>query len=92
VGHIILLASGILFAFTTIVGNSLFGTQCFIFTTKNRVAYLYYGAIMAFIVWGAVSDVKVVWAISDFFILPVAVPHVIGLLILAFKRKDLLTL
>ena len=90
IGEIILLVSGVLFAFTTAVGNSFFGTQCYLFVTKNRWVHLYYFAIALLIVWGAISNAKAVWSISDLFMVPVAMVHILGLVILSFKRSDLL--
>ncbi len=42
------------------------------------------------IVWGAMTDVKTVWSIIDFFMIPVAIVNMTGILVLAFKKGHLL--
>lgn len=90
VGIIIVIVSSFLFAFGTIIGNSYNGSQCFGFLTGNRYINGYYIATAAIIVLGSMTDVKIVWTLIDFCLVPVAVPHILGILYLAFKRSDLL--
>lgn len=89
-GIIILTISAFLFAFGTILGNSYNGSQCFNFLSKNRYLNYYYSFSTVAIFLGAILDVTFVWTIIDFFLIPVAVPHIIGILIIAFKKSDLL--
>jgi AGCS family alanine or glycine:cation symporter len=89
-GPIVLTICAFLFSLTTILGNSYFGTQCYRFTTNNRWVYLHYLLVGVVIFFGAVSDVRFIWSIVDFFMIPVAIPHIIGIVILAFKKKNLL--
>ena len=89
-GLFILTVSTILFTFSTILGNSYNGTQCFLFVTKNQWVYVYY-LLIGFVVYlGAIADVKFVWSVVDFFAIPVAIPHIIGIVILSFKKAHLL--
>jgi alanine or glycine:cation symporter, AGCS family len=89
IGPIILAISAMLFAYSTILGNSYNGSQCFSFLTTNRKLNIYYAITAILIFIGAISDVKFIWVITDFFIIPVALPNIIGILILSFKRKKL---
>lgn len=90
IGIIIVIISAFLFAFGTIIGNSYNGSQCFGFLTDNRFINGYYLATAGLIFLGSISDVKIVWTIIDFCLIPVAVPHILGIVYLAFKRSDLL--
>jgi alanine or glycine:cation symporter, AGCS family len=90
VGILIVIVSAFLFAFGTIIGNSYNGSQCFGFLTHNRFINGYYLFTAAIIFLGSISDVKIVWTIIDFCLVPVAIPHIVGIVYLAFKRGDLL--
>lgn len=89
VGIIILTISATLFAFGTIIGNAYNGSQCFLYVSHNQKAklYLFFMAIAVFI--GTIFEVEHIWTITDFFVVPVAIPNIIGIVILSFKRKDL---
>lgn len=87
-GSVILIICSILFAFGTILGNAYNGSRCFLYLTKNRWVGLYYiiSAVVVFL--GTTVGVKFVWTLMDFLVLPVAVPHMIGIVILAFTLKN----
>ncbi len=91
-GHIIITVCACMFAFGTILGNCYNGSQCFLFVTKNRWLKTYYYATCCSIIFGAISDVSVVWSVIDYFVLPVAVPHILGLLYIAYKRPSIFDL
>lgn len=91
IGAITLAISAILFAYTTILGNSYNGSQCFFFITKNKYAKCYYWLTAILIFLGTIFDVKLIWVVTDFFVLAVALPNIVGILILMFRRKDLFT-
>lgn len=90
IGPIILLITVVLFAFTSILGNCYNGSQCFLFATKNRWLKRYYGLIALIIFGCAIIDAKTLWAIGGYFIIPVAIPNIIGIVILSFKKAGLL--
>lgn len=90
IGPIILLLTVILFAFTSIIGNGFNGSQCFLYATKNRWLNRYYALIAIFLFICAIVDVKTLWTLGGYLIVPVAVPNIIGIVILSFKRGDLL--
>lgn len=87
-GPLILTISAILFAYGTILGNSYNGSQCFNYFTRNKNLKAYYFIIAALIFIGAIADVKSLWIISDFFLIPVAISNVIGIVYLSFKSKS----
>jgi len=88
VGPIILVVIVILFAFTSILGNSYNGSQCFLYATKNRWLKQYYALIAILIFICAILDVKTLWALGPYFVVPVAIPNVIGIVILSFRKKS----
>lgn len=89
-GIFVVTISAFLFAFGTILGNSYNGFQCFSYLSKDRFQKSYYLATACLIYWGSVSSVTVVWSIIDFFLVPVAVPHILAVVFLTYKRRDLL--
>lgn len=90
VGIIVLMISAFLFAFGTILGNSYNGSQCYLYATKNQWLKYYYVLIAIAIFLGSISDVTALNIIKDYFYIPIAIPNIIGIVILAFKRSDLL--
>jgi len=90
IGPIILIITVILFAFTSILGNCYNGGQCFMYASKNRWLRNYYAIMLVTIFACAIIDVKTLWSIGGYFIVPVAVPNIIGIVILAFKNTYLL--
>ncbi|MBY0353171.1 amino acid carrier protein [Candidatus Babeliales bacterium] len=88
---IILVASVFLFAFGTILGNSFNGSQCYVYLTKNRGMGFYYILVAAIVYIGSIFDVELLWTIKDFFVVPVALINLFGIIVLACKRKDIFT-
>lgn len=88
-GPIILAACAFLFAFGTILGNAYNGCQCFLYTTNNRFLHAYYFLVALLVFGGCIMSVQFVWTIIDFFILPVVVPHMIGIVYLSYKRPEI---
>ncbi len=89
VGTIIVMVSTILFAFGTILGNSYNGGECFRFLTRGRLLHVYYLLTAVGIFVGATCDVSAIWTVTDFFLAPLAVPHIIAILYLVLKRPEL---
>lgn len=91
-GPMTLLSCGFLFGFGTILGNCYNASQCFkyIFETRNLIIFYFISCVA--IVLGSISHVKLIWSIVDFFVLPVAIPHMMAIFIIAFKinifKKD----
>lgn len=89
-GILIVILSAFLFAFGTILGNSFNGSQCFIYLTKNRYLLFYYLGTAALIFVGSISDVAAIWAIVDYLLIPVLIPHILCIVYLSYKQGALL--
>lgn len=84
-GSYALLISISLFVFTTIIGNAFNGSKSFdaISNHKNIKWYYYFVALATFL--GAITEVKLAFNIMDIFLSLVAIPNLIGLVLLAWK-------
>jgi len=89
-GRFVLMASIGLFVLTTIIGNTFSGSHSFASMTKHRLVWLYQVFMVIMIFGGSFVSAPLVWSIIDILIILVAVPNVIGLLILAFKKPEVL--
>lgn len=89
-GDIILVVSVTLFAVTSVIGNSFMGIQTFASITKHKLlnAYIAFTALAVFL--GSIVSVPLIWHICDFLLIFVAVPNVVSLAILAFKKPEVL--
>ena len=85
IGEIVITISSILFAFSTIIGWSYYGETCLGYLTKrNKIVIMSYKIIfIIIIVIGATSDLKSVWAIADTFNGLMAIPNLIGVVLLS---------
>lgn len=90
VGPIILVASAFLFAFGTILGNSYNGSQCFLYLTNNRYEGFYHFLVGIVIYIGTILDIALVWSLVDIIMVCVAVPHIVAIVVLSFKKPDVL--
>ncbi len=88
-GPFLLLISLILFGYGTILGNGFNGSQCLNYVASPKYLRPYYLATGVLVFLGAILDIRLVWDVADYFMVPVATPHMIALLVLAFRRKDL---
>lgn len=91
-GQIVLLISVSLFVITTIIGNSFNGRQTFASITNFRWVnwYLLFTVCMTFI--GAMLHVEFAWIAMDILITLVAIPNLLGLLVLAYRNSEALKL
>jgi len=88
IGSVILTLGALLFATSTILGWSLYGTRCveFLFGPKSRRPYQI--AFCLLIIVGAVAELSLVWDIADTLNGLMAIPNLIAVLLLspvAFK-------
>lgn len=90
VGLLIVSISALLFAFGTILGNSFNGSQCFIYLTKNKALSLFYLATGILVFLGCISDVKMMWSLVDYLLVPVLIPHILSIVYLSYKQPALL--
>lgn len=89
-GKYVLLASVSLFVITTVIGNSFNASQSFASLTRYRWMNAYYIFLAIVIVLGAHAQVPLVWKVMDVMQIMIAIPHIIGLIILAMRRSDVL--
>ena len=91
IGSIILTVSLILFAFSTFVGWSHYGVVALGYLTKRNRAASYTYRIMFLIVGiiGAVAQLDLIWSIADTLNGLMAIPNLVGLLILSPKVAKL---
>ncbi len=82
-GTVILTLGAVLFATSTILGWSLYGTRCaeFLFGPKARRPYQVLFCLL--IVVGAVTELDLVWTIADVLNGFMAIPNLIGVLLLS---------
>lgn len=90
-----------LFALSTILGWGLYGGRCFEFMFGTRSMKIYYIIYIAAIVLGAVTELELVWSISDTLNCFMAIPNLIGVIALSgtvrrltvdyFKKKNDIT-
>lgn len=73
----------IFFAYSTILGWSYYGEKCAEYLFGRRVIFPYRVAYTGVVVLGAVVSLDLVWAISDVFNGLMALPNLIGLLLLS---------
>jgi len=90
VAQLALLVSISLFVLTTVIGNSFNGSQSFAALTNNRGTKLYLLFLVTVIFCGALLPVPLIWAIMDTISTFVAIPNLIGILILAFKKPEVI--
>ena len=72
-----------LFAFTTVLGWSLYGSRCAQYLFGLKFAKIYQAAFIVVIVIGAVAKLSVVWDIADTFNGLMAIPNFIALFALS---------
>lgn len=89
IGMLVLVVNAFLFAFGTVLGNAYNGSLCFLFLTKNRWVHVYHGAVGIAVFLGSVFSVEIIWAISDYFIIPVALINITGVLYLVFRERNI---
>jgi AGCS family alanine or glycine:cation symporter len=89
-GPLVLISSAALFAFTSIVGNSYNGSQFFSYAFGRQNLSIYYAITAAVIFFSSLASVDFSWQIVDIVALPVFVPHILGIIILASRHKKVL--
>lgn len=88
IGRIILVISISLFVITTVIGNTFNGTQAFTSFARHRYVNWYLWATLFVIACGSMMTPRVVWELMDIMLTCVAIPNVIGVLILAFRNPQ----
>ena len=82
----IIVISAMLFAFGTILGNSFNGSQCFHYLTDNKKTMFYLAVTACLIFVGSIAEVKTVWSLVDIVLASIAIPHMVALILFAYKN------
>ncbi|MCR5825096.1 MAG: sodium:alanine symporter family protein [Oscillospiraceae bacterium] len=82
-GSILLAVGLLLFATSTILGWSLYGVRCIEYLLGHKAVKPYQILFVIVVVLGAVADLTLVWDISDTLNGLMAIPNLIGLLLLS---------
>lgn len=90
IGPLFFVMSVILFITTTVLGNAFNGGQSFATFTNYRWIRSYYAFVCCIIFLGSIMTVPLVWAIMDTLLPFVALPNLLGVLILAFRHPTAL--
>lgn len=77
-----------LFAFSTLLGWSLYGVRCATFLFGSRAEKRYLAAFVLLASVGAIIPMEPIWALSDLFNALMAIPNFIALFALADKVKS----
>ncbi|HJM69220.1 MAG TPA: amino acid carrier protein [Candidatus Babeliales bacterium] len=89
-GKYILVMSVIFFVITTLIGNTFNGSRSFASFSKYRFMNFYYLFSAIVIFFGALVPVPLVWKIMDVVLVLVAIPHLVGLLMIAWHYPKML--
>lgn len=89
-GKWVLLVTVTLFVVTTVIGNSFNASQSFASFLKYRGINWFYLLLSVVIFGSALMHSPSVWKMMDVIQVLVAVPHIVGLLILAFRHGSIL--
>ncbi len=82
-GETLITFAVVVFAFSTILGWGYYGEKCFEYLTRQRWVMGYRYAWVVFVYVGAVMKIELVWNLSDAMNALMAVPNLIGLLVLS---------
>lgn len=87
-GLAIVAISALLFSFSTIVGNCYNGSHCFGYLTEGKGIWYYFGLSAIVIYLSAIAEVKLVWSLCDLVLAAMVLPHMLALIIYAFKKPQ----
>jgi len=82
-GEYIVAIGLLLFGFSTILGWAYYGEKCFEFIFKEK-SIIYFRIVFIFVIFlGSILSIKIVWPIADIMNGFMAIPNLIGLLLLS---------
>lgn len=82
-GHYLVGIGLMFFAYSTMLGWSYYGDRCAEYLFGEKAIPVYRWLFVVFITVGAVGGLKVIWSIADIFNALMAIPNLIGLLLLS---------
>jgi len=85
IGGLIVSIGLVLFAYSTILGWSYYGEKCFtyLFSEKTYISILYRSIFVIAVFFGALQPIELVWTLSDTMNGLMALPNLVGLLLLS---------
>src|SRR5699024_5131943 len=83
IGTVAIAIAVLVFAFTTLLGWGYYGERCMVFLVGRRGVLPYRIVFIAFVYLGAVLSLDMVWTFSDIANGLMALPNLVGLLVLA---------
>lgn len=83
IGQYVVAITLVTFIFSTMVGWSYFGEKCFTYLVGDNFTMLYRVIFTIAIFFGAVVPLQLVWNFADIFNAMMAIPNLIGLLLLS---------
>lgn len=86
----VLAVAVLLFAFSTMISWSYYGERCWVFLFGERTSMVYRVIFLGFVVLGSVLRVGSVLDFSDYMILGMAFPNILGLVLLAPRVRSAL--
>jgi AGCS family alanine or glycine:cation symporter len=89
-GRWVLLLSITLFVLTTVIGNSFNASQSYAAFTRYQGMKRYYIFLSGIIFLGALVEMPLAWKVMDVLLILVAIPHLIGLVLLTLKHPKLI--
>lgn len=87
---IILTASVVLFAYSTMISWSYYGERCWVYLFGERYSMLYKMAFVGFTVISSIASAANLVDLTDLLVLSMAFPNLIGLYVLSGKVKEAL--
>ena len=82
-GNIIVSLSAVTFGFSTILAWEYYGEKCFEYLFKEKWVVFYRYAWVLFVLMGALFELEIVWNFADAMNALMAIPNLIGLLLLS---------
>ena len=79
-GAVFIAIAILLFAFSTVLGWSQYGTRSFEYLFGTRSTIVFRVVFVVFVLLGSTMDLKLAWALSDTFNSLMAIPNLIGVL------------
>lgn len=92
VGPLVFIICIALFIISTAIGNSFNGSQSYATLTYYRYMKWYYSFVALVIFASSMVKVSLIWSLMDLLLPFVALPHLIGLVLLAVRYKQILKL
>jgi len=83
----VLAAAVLMFAFSTMISWSYYGERCWVFLFGDGASMVYRVIFLGFVVLGSVLKIGSVLDFSDFMILGMAFPNILGLVLLSGQVK-----